>query len=73
MPKHETRPALEHHSHHAKEYILYHRILYTHLLKYCIVIKANLDNYDGLKDHKKAHIKYQKYLRTSDDKKRHHV
>jgi len=69
MPKHETRPAFEHHFHHVKEYILYHRVLYSHLLKDCIVMKVNLDNYYGLKDHKKAHTKYQKHPRTSDDKK----
>jgi len=32
-------------------------------------MKVNLDNYYGLKDHKKTHTKYQKHPRTSDDKK----
>jgi hypothetical protein len=69
MPKQETRLAFEHRSYHVKEYILYHTVLYSHLLKYYIVMKVNLDNYDGLKDHKKTHTKYQKHPRTSDDKK----
>ena len=73
MPKHETRTALEHHSHHVKKSLLCLRVLYTHLLKDCFVMKTNLNNYDSFKDNKKSHIKYQKHLRTSGNKKQDYV
>jgi hypothetical protein len=48
-------PTPEHHSHWVGKCLLFHKMLHTHLTKNCDTTKANLNNYDGLKD-PKEHI-----------------
>jgi len=49
---HDTAPTSTHahHSHQVKEFLLCHRVLHTHLTKDYVISKANLYNYNGLKD-----------------------
>jgi hypothetical protein len=40
-------PTLARHSHKVKEFLFCHIVLHTHITKDCIIVKANLDSYNG--------------------------
>jgi len=46
-----------------EESLFYHEVLYTHLTKDCVNVKANLDNYDGLADPRKHVQKVRNILK----------